>query len=109
MTDNFLKPVLHQLAVVSKADYPTGGLQGYCTTTFAHLVAILGRPHFLKGDKTNVEWAYRCQDGTTFSVYDWKQPSTPIDEYRWHIGGSGQSLAAFQRFTGLHATPFSFL
>lgn len=95
------------LMVLGKADYAPGGLQGYCTTTYATLVAILGEPHYQGGDKTNVEWCYRCADGTVFSIYDWKLPSVPINEYQWHIGGSGKPLAAFQRFTGLKARPYT--
>lgn len=99
---------LHPLAVLGPADPGTalGGLRGYCTATFAVLVALLGEPHVHNGDKTTVEWAFRCNDGTVFTVYDWKVPSTPLGDYAWHIGGTGQSLQAFTRHTGLHAVPY---
>ena len=95
---------LHPLAVLGPAD-PTGGLRGHCTTTFNELVARLGKPHIHYGDKTTVEWAFRCHDGTVFTVYDWKQSSTPLGEYRWHVGGTNLALEAFTRHTGLTAIP----
>jgi hypothetical protein len=96
---------LPPLAVLGRAKYPQGSLQGYCTTTYAALVALLGEPHIRCGDKTTVEWAFCCNDGTVFTVYDWKLSATPLNEYQWHIGGNGQALAAFQRFTGLQTIP----
>jgi hypothetical protein len=99
-------PKLHPLAVLGKAPEPCGCLKGYCNTTYDSLVALLGQPHTHRGDKTTVVWAVRCNDGTTFHVYDWKLPSTPKGPYDWHIGGSSSSaLVAFHRFTGLPVTP----
>jgi len=93
---------LHPLAVLGKAPHPTGRLRGYCNTTYAALCALLGKPHEFDLDKVNVEWAFLCNDGTTFHVYDWKLPAIPEDPYDWHIGGSSDSaLDAFRRFTGL--------
>jgi hypothetical protein len=92
---------LHPLAVLGCSN-PSGGLRGYCTTTYANLVALLGEPHVRRGDKTNVEWSFRCQNGTIFTVYDWKECATPTGDYAWHIGGnSPDTLAAFERHTGL--------
>lgn len=96
---------LHPLAVLGPAPHACGGLQGFCTTTYANLVALLGEPHTRNGDKTTVEWAFRCQNGTVFTVYDWKETITPTGSYSWHIGGQGDSLAAFSRHTGLETTP----
>jgi hypothetical protein len=98
---------LHPLAVLGPAEDPEGGLQGYCTTTYPLLHALLGKPHVFNGDKTTVEWAFRCNDGTVFTVYDWKQSATPLTEYRWHVGGTGRPLEAFTRHTGLPAVPFT--
>jgi hypothetical protein len=93
---------LHPLAITGNADFSSGGLQGYCRTNYATLVALLGLPHTQNGDKTTVEWAFCCNNGCTFHVYDWKQSATPKTDYDWHIGGStDQALAAFERFTGL--------
>ena len=97
---------LHPLAVLGPASDALGCLQGYCTTTFSELTARLGEPHTRYGDKTTVEWAFRCNEGTVFTVYDWKQTSTPVSPYRWHIGGTGQPLKAFMRHTGLTAVPY---
>ena len=98
---------LHPLAVLGRADHAQGSLQGYCHTTFSALVALLGEPHVHRGDKTTVEWAFRCHDGTVFTVYDWKELSTPLSEYRWHVGGTGRALEAFTRHTGLKTVPLT--
>lgn len=97
---------LHPLAVTGPADYPSGSLAGYCKTNYATLLALLGEPHHRDIDgKVNVEWAFQCQDGTTFHVYDWKEASIPRDDYWWHIGGNtAQALKAFSRYTGLPVT-----
>ncbi len=97
---------LHPLAVVGPEEHASGSLAGYCKTTYNLLVATLGLPHSYDIDgKVNVEWAFKCADGTTFHVYDWKEPSIPSEEYWWHIGGnSASSLKAFARHTGLPVT-----
>lgn len=98
---------LHPLVVLGPADDYGGSLVGYCRTTYATLIATLGPPHQHGSidDKVNVEWAFRCADGTTFWVYDWKTPAVPIELYDWHIGGNNaRSLAAFSRHAGLPIT-----
>ena len=56
------------------------------------LVEALGAPTF-EGNggevKTNFEWNMELEDGTVFSVYDWKEyRSISLDEViDWHIGG----------------------
>jgi hypothetical protein len=98
---------LHPLALVGKADFSGGSLQGYCHTTYAHLIACFGPPHTCNGDKTTVEWAYRCANGETFHVYDWKLLATPLSPYNWHIGGTHPDvLKAFERVTGLKTKSF---
>ena len=94
---------LHPLAVTGPADHPSGSLAGYCETNYATLLALLGDPHQRDIDgKVNVEWAFQCQDGTTFHVYDWKEPCVPTGRYHWHIGGNNpRALDAFHRHTGL--------
>lgn len=99
MTDTTITN-LHPLAVLGRSQ-PQGSLQGYCSTTYDNLVALLGEPHSHNGDKTTVEWSFRCHDGTKFHVYDWKLEATPICTYDWHIGGTGHPLEAFERHTGL--------
>lgn len=98
---------LHPLAIISQGGFSEGCLRGFCRTTFACMVATLGQPHAYDIDgKVNVVWTFRCADGTTFSVYDWKQSAIPAEAYNWHIGGnSPRALDAFTRHTGLPTTP----
>jgi len=62
-------------------------LQGYITTDFATLVATFGES-LGSGDKTTQEWVLVGEDGTVATVYDWKQPCTPLHKCEWHIGGN---------------------
>jgi len=60
------------------------------------LVEALGAPTFEGNDgedKTNFEWNMELEDGTIFSVYDWKEyRSISLDEViDWHIGGRNES------------------
>ena len=78
----------HPLMVVSTGGCYGGSLAGYCLTTYSALRALLGEPHHKDIDyKVNAEWTFLCQDGTSFSVYDWKEKSIPKGDYWWHIGG----------------------
>ena len=80
-------------------------LQGYAKTTYAELVKKLGEPHQGEsGDgKVTVEGCFSYDDGL-FTVYDWKEGTTPDQLYWWHIGGtSARALAAFSLATGLDA------
>jgi hypothetical protein len=80
------------------------GLVGYVKTTYAMLLFHFGPPHGRKGDKTTVEWGYLCADGTRFTIYDWKESATPLELYRWHIGGNtARAIEAFNTRTGLGA------
>ena len=56
------------------------------------LVEAIGQPTFKANtgeDKTNFEWNMELEDGTIFSIYDWKYyRSISLDEViDWHIGG----------------------
>lgn len=62
--------------------------QGTISITYEELVQHLGDPHF-DGDKTTAEWAFVNQDGAFFTIYDYKEYSTPLGQYDWHIGGFG--------------------
>lgn len=95
----------HPLMVVSTGGGYGGSLAGYCLTTYSALRALLGEPHHRDIDyKVNAEWTFLCQNGTSFSVYDWQEKSIPKGDYWWHIGGnSSRSLEAFTRMTGLPA------
>ena len=75
-------------------------LQGYVVTTFAKLVKAFGAPTYgpdeASGDgKVSCEWCLTFEDGTVATIYDYKEDSTPMDEYSWHIGGT--SIEAVNR------------
>jgi len=68
-------------------------LQGYVVTTFAELVKTFGAPTYgpdeASGDgKVSCEWCLTFDDGTVATIYDYKEDSTPMGEYSWHIGGT---------------------
>ena len=76
-------------------------LQGYVTTTYDHIVSILGKPTYTDGDpyeKVNCEWVIDVKakdewdedDWTyeTVTIYNWKTGYTPTEEYQWHVGGN---------------------
>ena len=67
-------------------------LQGYVVTTFKKLVYTFGAPTYgeeSSGDgKVSCEWVLRFEDGTVATIYDYKEDSTPMGEYSWHIGGT---------------------
>jgi hypothetical protein len=68
-------------------------LQGYVETTFAKLVKAFGAPTYgpdeASGDgKVSCEWCLTFEDGTVATIYDYKEDSTPMGEYSWHIGGT---------------------
>jgi hypothetical protein len=85
-------------------------LQGFVTTTYAHLVEVLGQP---KGgsadDKTTCEWQLEFEDGTVATIYDWKSDSTPKNLYKWNIGGhSRRALKLLEEVLGTKPKPFIF-
>jgi len=65
-------------------------------TTFRASVAavrqILGQPQCEQNDgrdKCNFDWTMETEDGTIFTVYDWKE-YRPLEEnemIEWHVGG----------------------
>lgn len=64
-------------------------LQGYVETTYDRLVALFGQG-LGGGDKTTQEWILEFSDGTVATIYDWKEYSTPLGMYHWHIGGTNK-------------------
>jgi hypothetical protein len=79
------------------ADANMTSLQGYMPARYEELVAVFGEPTD-SGDKTTAEWALKFEDGTIATIYDWKEYSTPMYEYNWHIGGkSKQAVARVQQ------------
>lgn len=57
--------------------------------TPANMIKLLGEPHCVGGDKTNMEWEMETEDGTVFTIYDWKNyGGIGMNEVvSWHIGG----------------------
>jgi hypothetical protein len=61
------------------------------SATLADLQIILGAPNHTSDhhDKVQNEWELELEDGTVFSVYDWKEYRRYTDKetIEWHIGG----------------------
>ena len=61
------------------------------SATLADLQIILGAPNHTSDhhDKVQNEWEMELEDGTVFSVYDWKEYRRYTDKetIEWHIGG----------------------
>ena len=62
------------------------------TATVADLRKILGEPQCEQNDgqdKCNFDWTMETEDGTVFTVYDWKEyrPLKEDEEVEWHVGG----------------------
>lgn len=68
-------------------------LQGYVTAHYADLVKLFGEP-LRGGDKTTAEWILKFEDGTVATIYDWKEYTTPMGRYDWHVGGNKRIVAA---------------
>jgi len=85
----------------------TGSLKGYVVTTFDHIKSVFGDP--ISGptdkpyDKVSCEWVITFKDGTTATIYDYKTGKTPMNEYRWHIGGTGKAVEYVTHLLGLDA------
>jgi hypothetical protein len=65
------------------------------TATLADLMNVLGAPDCTgdSNDKVQNEWELELEDGTVFSVYDWKEYRryTDTTEIEWHIGGMSEN------------------
>lgn len=74
--------------IVTNALAAGTSLVGYVHTTYDRLVDILGEPRDGSADgKTTASWTIKFEDGSIATIYDWKQPQTPTQDYQWHIGG----------------------
>lgn len=61
------------------------------TATLDELIRIFGPPSADsngQGEKTNFEWDLVTDDGTVFTIYDWKEyrKLTSDEPVEWHIG-----------------------
>lgn len=65
------------------------------TATYNQLVKVFGEPTWDYSDdgKVSSEWELELEDGTVFTIYDWKEnipPCTlPDTSFTWHIGSFG--------------------
>jgi hypothetical protein len=62
------------------------------TASVADLRKILGEPKYEQNDgsdKCNFDWTMETEDGTIFTVYDWKEYRRlgENEMIEWHIGG----------------------
>jgi len=71
-------------------DVDMTSLQGYVKTTYDKLIEVFGEPHYYDGGKTTCEWTLKFADGTVATIYDYKEDTTPKDDYDWHVGGFNQ-------------------
>ena len=64
------------------------------SATLADLQIILGAPNHTSDphDKVQNEWELELEDGTIFTVYDWKEYRRYTDKetIEWHVGGRSQ-------------------
>ena len=70
--------------------------QGYLEATLEELTKVFGEPEVLGYDKVYYQWAF-VEDGTVFTIYDYKRGLEPIDqneEFDWSVGG--HSKKAFE-------------
>jgi hypothetical protein len=66
------------------------------TATVDDLRNVLGQPKFESNDgqdKCNFDWIMETEDGTVFTVYDWKEYRQLAEDetIEWHIGGRSGS------------------
>ena len=62
------------------------------TATIDQLEEVIGEPTYEENtgeDKVNFEWDMQLEDGTVFTIYDWKEyrPIYRDEKIVWHIGG----------------------
>lgn len=83
--------------MIKKTNKSLGGTSFYgstITATVADLMNVLGAPDCTgdSQDKVQNEWELELEDGTVFSVYDWKEYRryTDTEEIEWHIGGMSE-------------------
>ena len=74
-----------------RADINGTSLMGYVLTTYERIVEVFGEP-VGGGDKSTAEWDITFADGKVATIYDWKEYSTPMGLYQWHIGGRSKEV-----------------
>lgn len=70
--------------------------------TYKQLVKAIGEPQYAQNDgedKSNFDWTCETEDGTVFTVYDWKEYRSikSNETIEWHIGANNaaESSQAF--------------
>ena len=82
----------------------------YVTTTVNKLKEVCGTPYYgHPDDKVQHEWTMATEDGTPFTIYDWKEYRhyENYEKIEWHIGtenrfGSKKAYEALHRAFHLH-------
>ena len=85
-------------------------LRGDIRTSYDEIVAVLGEPHYTDPDpyaKWNCEWMIMTEDGTPFTIYNWKTGGTPTEKTEWHIGGRDMN-AVFAAYEVLGMETYSY-
>ncbi len=80
---------------MKQTDKSANGTSFHDTTfiaTVADLRKILGEPQCEQNDgqdKCNFDWTMETEDGTVFTVYDWKEYRRLEEDevIEWHVGG----------------------
>jgi hypothetical protein len=80
---------------MKQTDKSANGTSFHDTTfiaTVADLRKILGEPQCEQNDgqdKCNFDWTMETDDGTVFTVYDWKEYRRleEDEDIEWHVGG----------------------
>lgn len=57
------------------------------------LVALFGEPEQNIGDRVQVQWVIRFEDGEIATVYDWKENCEPEEVTRWNVGALNKMVA----------------
>lgn len=75
-------------------------LQGCIRTTFDALEKAFGEPLYPKsGDgKVICEWILEFTDESIATIYCWKVPQVPMEEYDWHIGGHSEKVVEYVKY-----------
>jgi len=63
--------------------------------SYRDLVTAFGKPRPGDGEKTDVEWEIKFEDGTIATIYNWKNRNDLIskDIIKWNIGGFKERAA----------------
>jgi len=76
-----------------KSSFGTSFYGDTITATYKQLVKAIGEPQYAQNngeDKSNFDWILETEDGTVFTVYDWKEYRSikPNETIEWHIGAN---------------------